>query len=424
VSGDHPSLTELTRFVSGGLADHRLSALLAHLAACSRCNGELSRTLLGRGEDAPTALAEAPKTRTRSGSYDAIVRRATARAHAAKRRVETEDAGARRLLPRLLAVPAGRREALVRSDPRLQTYSFARDLLKRSQRVGIDDPRTGEQLGELALAVVGRLPTRRYGLTVLTDLQAEAWALIGNARRIRSDFPGATEALDRAEEVRREGSGDLMEEAFLASLRATHLRGSGRRREALDLIDHAIDLYRSLGDRHLEGRALMSKAITLYEGDAPDEAIRHLDRAARLIDRTRDPRLPGSLEHNRAFWVGLAESGSGIVQAVGELERQVPEGHLDRLRLTWSKALLLRRLERFDAAEHALLSAHRGFTAAGIPADVALLDLDLAQLYLDTGRTAEARTHSAAALATLASRGLERHTLRALELFRTAGGLV
>ena len=270
---------------------------------------------------------------------------------------------------------------------------------------------------------MGQLSTRRYGAAVLTDLQAEAWALIGNARRIRSDIPGATEALQRAEAMRREGTGDLMEEALLASLRATLLRSTGHPGEALDLVDHAVELYRRLGDRHLEGRTLIGKALVLRDTEALDEAIRTLDRAARLVDRSRDPRLVSTLHQNRTVFVGLAETGAGIERALRALDHEPGQGRLDGLRRTWSKALLLRRLERFDATERTLLSARRGFTEAGIPVDVALLDLDLAELHLDTGRTAEARARSGSALAALASRGLERQTLRAIELFRTAGGI-
>jgi tetratricopeptide (TPR) repeat protein len=422
MSGEHPSPAELTRFASGALADGRLTTLLAHLATCSRCNGDLGRALLRPGGPVAGPPASGPEASAPLRRYEAVVRRATARARAEWRRAEIENAGARRLLPKILAEPAERRAALVCSDSRLKTYSFARDLLTWSLSRGIDDPRTGEELGELALAVVGHLSTRRYGAAVLTDLQAEAWALIGNARRIRSAFPGATEALERAEAMRREGTGDLMEEALLASLRATHLRSTGQREEALGLVDHALGLYRRLGDRHLEGRTLIGKALALGDADALDEAIRTLDRAARLVDRSRDPRLASTLHQNRTVFVGLAETGAGVERALRALEREPSRGRLDRLRRTWAKALLLRRLERLDAAEHALLSARRGFADAAIPVDVALLDLDLAQLYLETGRAAEARKSSAAAVAALAYHGLQRQTRQAVELFRTAGG--
>lgn len=423
MSGEHPTPAELTRFAAGALAGGRLTSLLAHLAACSRCNGDLGRALLRPGDPAAQNPAPAAEAAPSPRRYEAVVRRAAARARAERRRADTENAGARRLLPHLLAAPAERRAAIVHRDPRLKTYSFARGLLQWSLHRGIDDPGTGEQLGELALAVVGHLSTRRYPAAVLTDLQAEAWALIGNARRIRSDFPGAAEALRRAEAMRREGTGDLMEEALLASLRATYLRGTGRPADALDLADHALALYRRLGDRHLEGRTLIGKALALRDQEALDAALRALARAARLIDRSREPRLAATLFQNRVVFTGLAESGAGIERALRELERAPGRGRLDRLRVTWSKALLLWRLERFDAVECALLAARRGFARAGIPVDVALLDLDLAQLYIDTARDADARASSAAALAALASRGLERHTLRAVELFRTAGGV-
>lgn len=420
----HPSAAELARFAAGALGGGRLTAFLEHLASCSRCNGDLGRALLrggGAGPDAAGPGGDADRSAPRG--YGAVLRRATARAKAERRRSRIENRGARRLLPRLLAEPAESRLVLVRSDARLQTYSFARDLLAASQRQGIDDPRAGEQLGELALDVVGRLSTRRYGAAVLTDLQAEAWALIGNARRIRSDLPGAGEALRRAEAIRREGTGDLMEEALLSSLQATYLRSTGRPAEALDQVDHALALYRRLGDRHLEGRTLIGRALALRDRDELDEAIRTLDRAARRVDLSREPRLAATLHQNRAVFIGLSETGPGIERALQTLDREPFQGRLDRLRRVWSKALLLHRLERFDATERALLAARRGFVDAGIPADVALLDLDLAELHVETGDLDQARTRSGAALAVLASQGLERQTLRAIELFRTAGGV-
>jgi hypothetical protein len=58
--------------------------------------------------------------------------------------------------------------------------------------------------------------------------------------------------------------------------------------------------------------------------------------------------------------------------------------------------------------------------AAGIGYDVALVSLDLAALYLDSGRTDEVRELAAESVPLFASRGVHRELMMAWSLFREA----
>jgi tetratricopeptide (TPR) repeat protein len=406
----------MARLAAGELSGPALSTILVHLARCAPCGTRFSRVTLGL---AAPPLGETVPAR----SYGEAFQRATFQARWTAKRVRWERSATEPGITLLLESPQAERARIVRGSPRLQSYALARECLVQSQQGWFDDPTRGEELAALALLVAEHLESCKYGAAVLEDLRAEAWCHLANARRIRSDYSGAAEAFYRAEGHRRGGTGDPAEEATHAGLYSTFLRESADLDGAWAYLDHAITLHRHNGSRHLEARALISKSILeRYRGDL-DLSMSLLDRAAGGIEPGREPRLTRAISKNRALLLGDRGTHPNIMKALALLDPTQELTHLDRLRTVWARGILLEKLDRPDRSEPALLAARRGFIQARIPQDIALLDLDLARLYLRLARHEEALERAAAAFPTFLSRGLHHQTTRALDLFRQAGGL-
>ncbi|HBL32157.1 MAG TPA: hypothetical protein DD490_35490, partial [Acidobacteria bacterium] len=64
------------------------------------------------------------------------------------------------------------------------------------------------------------------------------------------------------------------------------------------MLDEAFGTYRKLGERHLAGRALTSKAIVLALDHKPGAAARLFRRALPFLDASRDPQLVTTTRFN------------------------------------------------------------------------------------------------------------------------------
>jgi tetratricopeptide (TPR) repeat protein len=356
-------------------------------------------------------------------SYGEAFRRAAFQARRTAWRARRERCATESSIALLLDRPEPERARVVRSSPALRTYALVGELLAASARSWYDDAKAGEELAQLARLVADHLSTRHYGRASLEDLRATAWGFVANTRRIRTDYRGAAEAFGWAEEHGRHGSGDPAEVATWTGLRSTWLRDCGELGLARDHLDHAIALHRHTGSRHLEARSLISLSILERQAGNPDLAMSLLERAGRDLEPGREPRLTMAVSKNRALTSAELGDRSSLERALGDLDPHRELAHLDRLRTIWARGVLLERLDRPEGTEAAFKAARRGFLRAQIPGDVALLDLDLGRLYLTMGRREEARRSASAAFPTFAARGPQRDLLRALTLFRQAGGL-
>lgn len=421
----HPDRSALSRLAAGGLEGRPLIDLLEHLAACPDCSARFGREVLtGPGTEVSSrapATGDAPP----SARYGRVLDQATHRVVRLAGRFDRERTAAARGVAYLLALTDRERRRTVLADPRLQTWAVAREALDLSERSRTEDPSVAEELSALALAIAEHLPRRVYGRAVLEDLRSEIWAAIGNARRIRGHLGEAGAAFELARGHSRSGTGDPLESAELANLYGTYLRDSDRIDAARTQYDEAVGFYRDLGDRHLEGRTLISRALLERRVGCYDDAMVLLESATRFVDPAREPRLIGAVHQNRAHVLadlGEPERGLRALDAWIAEPAHRDRGRLDRLRTLWLRALLLERVDRRSEARRAFLGARGGFERSGLPVEVALLDLALARLALDGGERDEARRLASVAFPVLAARQLASETILALDLFRAAGG--
>jgi hypothetical protein len=97
------------------------------------------------------------------------------------------------------------------------------ELLQQSWALRHSDPAGMLDLAKSALEVAQHLEPDVYGEKVVADLQAQAWADLGNALRVADKLSLATIALQKALELRKQGTGSPLLRARLAELTASLL---------------------------------------------------------------------------------------------------------------------------------------------------------------------------------------------------------
>ena len=429
MSVQHPDRNALERFSRGGTAAAEERWIEAHLrSGCPRCQREvdallprLLRDSPGPGSPEPAAVP-VPGETARATAEDAAWDRLFASLEARLVQAAAERGQAPALVAGLLGRPREEQSVLLRLDRRLQTLAVCELLIERSFEEGFRDSSRSVELAELGLLLSELLDGERYGRSVVQDLQARAWAYLGNARRIGFDLAGAEEALARAERLAEGGSADPLEEARILDLRASLLSDQGKFEAAAELLDVVIDIYDDLHEPHRKGRAMISKGLFLSYAGWPEEAIRQIRKGLGLVDWDREPRLVLSARHNLAWCLndcGRAEEAQRQLQrfrhAYGEFRDSWTE-----LRLAWLDGRIAVRLGLLDEAETILREVQQRFLAEGHGYDASLVALDLAHLFLEEGRNAEVRALASEMIGVFLSRDVHRQALAALAVFQQA----
>jgi tetratricopeptide (TPR) repeat protein len=281
------------------------------------------------------------------------------------------------------------------------------------------------ELAELGLLLARHLDAEYYGHSVVQDVQARAWAYLGNARRIAFDLAGAEEALTQAERLAEGGSADPLEEARILDFRASLLSDQGRFEQAADLLDVVIDIYQDLHEPHRQGRAMISQGVFLGYAGWSEEAIRQIRKGLALVEGEREPRLVLMARHNLAWFLndcGHSEEAQQQLARFRHAYGEFPDAWTE-LRLAWLSGRIAARLGRLGEAEKTLVEVRQRFLAEGHGSDASLVTLDLAQLYLQQGRSVEVRELAAGMLAVFLSQDVHRQAAAALTVFQQAAEL-
>lgn len=378
-----------------------------HVSGCTRCRRRLEE------------LRERQET---YAAYDAALATNTRRLNELQTAYEKERTEAKGLVAELTRHPVERRRILIRNNPRFHTWGVFEHLLDTSRQETSRDPQFGEEMARLALDLSDHLEASIYGSEAIEDLRARAWAYAGNACRVRFDFRRAEEAFDRALVHLQQGSREPWERAVYLDLRASLLRAQRRFPEAMRLLNRALVLFLSIGDRHRAGRTLINMDNVLHRAGQPDKGIPLLYRALDLIDPAQEPQLLLAAQHNLID--NLADAGRYmeaqrlLIQARPLYRRSDDPGHLIRLR--WVEGKIVRGLGQPEKAQALLLAARAGFAARDEAYEVALVSLDLAGLYADQGRGAEMKELAEEMVPIFSSRQIHREALAALSLWRQA----
>ncbi len=295
--------------------------------------------------------------------------------------------------------------------------------VEEASRLSVRDPSRAIEVAGLAVEVL-KNATQNLQLHRASenDHLVRAWSILGNCRRICSDFPGAAQAFKEAKRALDRGTGELAQRALFYQIRAQYFADRGRFADSTDDLDKAIGVYRETGDKHNEGRTLIGKAKVLGSFGELEEAIPLLVQGLELIDPQQDRRLELVGKHNLVQY--LAESGSWkeAFKLLPETRRLHQElgNPVDLIRFQWLEGKIALDLEDLGVAESAFVEAKRYFVEKGMAYDAALVSLDLAMVFLKQARIAELKVLAAEMVTIFRALGIPREVLAALAFFNRA----
>ncbi len=326
--------------------------------------------------------------------------------------------GNRKLLPE-------ERRALAIADRDYHHWGFFRALLDAAHAYSRTDPREAVNIVELALAVSEILDVRAVGGDeAATDMRANGYAILGNARRLASDFQGAREAINEAWRLNEAGTGDPLERAAIISFDASYIRMMGEFETAESVLEEALKIYATAGDQHMQGR------ILIQMGDAvgyvnPERGIGHLKRAVELISVSREPRLELCAQHDLAHFLsdaGRPEEALALLDRSRPLYKQFPDDWTQQ-RLHWLEGKIARSLGHLDEAANIFRQVWEGFRGLDLHFPLVMVSIDLAETYVAQGSHATAARLSAEVYSILSAWGVSRHALSAWLILENAVAL-
>lgn len=296
------------------------------------------------------------------------------------------------------------------------------ELLRQSRALCHSDPAGMLDLAKSALEVAQNLEPDVYGEEVVADLQAQAWADLGNALRVADKLSLAEMALHKALELRQQGTSSPLLRARLAELTASLLCDQRQFSGALRLSRLAESIYEEQGAVHEASRAILRRGIQTARSGDLEEGICLLVRGLQRIDRDREPTLVLQTLHNILLF--RAELGD-IRAALLQLREMRPlyEHFTERIALIKLKLIegkIFAGLGQLDRAEQAFLETRERFKQEGLEYDAALISLDLAMVWLQQGRKAEVRELVREIVETFQSRHIARETIAAFLLLLEA----
>jgi tetratricopeptide (TPR) repeat protein len=319
-------------------------------------------------------------------------------------------------LAELSLLSEGEQIRRVSSGGRFAHPEFIRCLIDRSDAARYQSPRRVLHLAQLArLAAEACTPEAAGGEKELADLQAHAWGAWGNALRICGDLLNADHAFAVAFQRYGSGSGPSLLRAFLLTRRGSLHSSQRRFKEAFSLVEEAEQIYGVLGERYLLAGTQIQKAVILvYAGEA-ETAAGILQKAIPLID-PEDSYLFLAAHHNLfRCYVDLdrPDEALAIHCEIRKLYQDCKDP-LILLRATWQEGQLLREIGHLHNAEVALLRARRGFEEEGLAYEMALVCLDLGEVYWKLESFDKLRSTLDQAVPILRSLQLDREVLASL----------
>jgi len=413
---EHPSRAELDRFLMGELSARDAAPIVAHLlTGCKSCRQQmapLAALMLSPHSTPP----EAPSAS--HPEYDFPLFRAFAKARRYATALEQEKAeAARERFPMAIPPPA----PLTSGQRARRNMGFCQGLIERCRALRHRDLEEAQMLASLAVSMAERIePHGRH--PQIMDLQARAWAELGNARRVSGDLAAAESDLGRAVRRAEQGTGDRSLLIQLMDLTASLRIDQQRFSEAIQLLDGVERMHRADGDLHSAGRALFSKGTAAGHAMNSGEAVSLLIEALQLLDARRDPDLVFMTIHNLLLYlvdVGRADEASRLLAESRGLYA-LHTSRLDHLRARWLEGRIATGQGDDIAAEAAFREVQSGFAEIDLPYDAALASIQLAAVWLRAGRTREIKGLVDEMVAIFRARNIRREAIGALLMLREA----
>ncbi len=411
----HPSLDSLVLRDQGEIP---LSVVdeeeLAHLhALCPECRRRWPAVADLLSQRATTeGAAAASKARLQSRALQA--------------RLEADRRIAEREVEKLLNLDRGERaEAVKRAWKRYRTPAFVERMVEEARVWVRHDCEEALALLAIAEQQVPKIRRELYGDDLIRRAALRVRAHQANTHRVQGDLAAADVRFGEVHErLAREPLDDDTLLAELASLEAS-LRGDQRRlEEAGALLERATVLYRDLGDGKGLAKVQIKRGIMLYVAGQPAAAVPFQEAAAAVLDAEAEPQMAFHARHNLLLCLcemGEAEAARALLEPCRALALRLDNPTTSN-QLTWAEGKVAAALGEDELALALLRTAHDGYAERGQEYDVAMVCLDLAEVRLRRGETAEVKRLAERMVPAFAVRGVDREAARAVGMFARAAG--
>lgn len=412
---------EIAAFLAGQLDPVDQTRIVRHLLnGCSLCS---TRVHLAIPEVSAKEDPDPQELAALDEAYDKAIDKALASIRSHEARWAREKEKRSRVLSILSQASPPRGGALTYHQARkYHGWPLVEALLQLSFESRYREPREMRWLAFEARLAAESVDPGDYEPGFVLDLQARAWAELANAHRVNDELEQAEAALAEARNLRRLGTGDLFLHARVADVEASLRTSQRRTAEACALLEEIHRLYLDLGERHLAGRALISRGICLRAGGAPQEAVQSFQEGLALLDPDRDSQL--AFVANQALLDAMVDCGEFRRAAELLLESGLRQAFasdpLNLLRLRWVEGKILAGLGKLARAEEVFSAVRDEFRDRGLEYDAALAGLDLAAVWLQQGLTSDVLSLAQGMLDTFRDLGIHREAVKALRFFHLA----
>jgi tetratricopeptide (TPR) repeat protein len=410
----------LDRFLLGEMSPRQAAPVISHLlSGCQRCRAAMAPLASAVFAAGPLPPATAPSA---GSEYDFPMFKALAAARQYASTTASAKAGRQHPADQPLAKRPPALEIRTLDGRQRPGWDRCEALLELCRNLRYSDPERMTLSASLAVTLAEKATATDGESVELADLQARAWAELGNAYRVADDLAAAESALGHALARSGEGTGDPLLLARLMDLTASLYTDQRRFSEAHRLLGHVHTIYMEAGDAHAAARALISQGVTSNYALDPEAAIGFLVEGIRQIDPAHDPQLVLSAVHGLLWCLvdcGRAPEAGQMLSAVHPLY-EVHGEHFDRLKRLWLEGRIAFHLREDESAERMLSCLREEYRKADLAYDAALVSLDLAALWLRQGRTAEITGVVDEIITVLRARGIQREALGALLMLRRA----
>jgi len=403
--------TEVSREEGRQVVQHLLSG-------CPQCS-ELAYRIT-----ADLGLFEGAKVESRAGweeAYEEVFRRALAFASEQEQRLAVEKLRGWAQWAQLEPMSPQHRFVMVDTDESFHTWGLYDRLLEASRWYIRTDPSEAVDIVRLALVVAEHLDPQEIGERRLADLQASAWAALGNARRLASDFEGSRRAFNDAWRILEKGTGDPAEEGYILSLEASYLKDIGEFETAESVLEEALERYQSAGDTNQQGRIFLQMGEVIGHVD-PERGLAHIKKALTFLDAKKEPRLALCAEHDLAWYLndsGQSQEALAVLDRARPLYHQFPD-KWTQLRLHWLEGRIAYRIGEYAQAESIFGLVWEELRVRNLNHELVLVSIDLAQALTKKGELARAAELAAECYSIMSKWELHKDALAAWIVFQDA----
>lgn len=415
---EHISEALFGRFLRTEVSREEGQRIVSHLiAGCRECSALVLRLTSELGFW-PTEGTARPGWEY---AYEEVFSRAMAFASELEQRSALEKLRGWGQWAQLESVTPQLRFVMVENDPSYHTFGLYDRLLEASHWYLRSEPAEAVDILRLAVLVAERLNPEEIGRERFADLRARAWAMLGNARRLASDFEGARRSFNEAWRILEEGTGDPAEEGYLLSLEASYIKDIGEFELAESSLEEALEKYQEAKDPHQQGRILLQMGEAIGHVN-PERGLDHIRKALALIDGKQEPRLELCAEHDLAWFLtemGRAEEALVVLDRARPLYKRFPD-KWTQLRLHWLEGRIAYGLGEYAQAESIFSQIWEEFRARNLNHELVLVSIELAQVLVRRGEPARASQLVAEILPIMKGWGMHKDALAAWAVFQKA----